>query len=216
MGCDDPRIAYVVNWMKREARIVVDQVVEAPRAHRPACHDLSRDNSGLYEFDDLFEKYLIERFKPFRDKERPADYGRNLAPDPRTHFSNVLSIEASPSGDMIAAVVANNRDYELDVIVVSALDGQVIQNLTKGFDHTNRIEYVATAGGLRGNLVPWIAWAPVGDTVAYLARTGKVKSLMLVNVATGHSVKKLDLGLVDGPESPVFSPDGKRATERRS
>ena len=34
------------------------------------------------EFDQAFERYLKERFKPFRDKERPADYGRNLAPDP--------------------------------------------------------------------------------------------------------------------------------------
>ncbi len=32
------------------------------------------------EFDDLFERYLMERFRPFRDKERPVDYGRNLAP----------------------------------------------------------------------------------------------------------------------------------------
>ena len=28
-----------------------------------------------------FERYLKERFKPFRDKERPADYGRDLAPN---------------------------------------------------------------------------------------------------------------------------------------
>ena len=35
------------------------------------------------EFDQQFEKYLKDRFKPFRDKERPADYGRNLAPNPR-------------------------------------------------------------------------------------------------------------------------------------
>ena len=34
------------------------------------------------EFDQQFEKYLKDRFKPFRDKERPADYGRNLAPEP--------------------------------------------------------------------------------------------------------------------------------------
>ena len=33
------------------------------------------------EFDQQFEKYLKDRFKPFRDKERPIDYGRNLAPD---------------------------------------------------------------------------------------------------------------------------------------
>ena len=32
------------------------------------------------EFDEQFEKYLKDRFKPFRDKERPADYGRDLAP----------------------------------------------------------------------------------------------------------------------------------------
>ena len=33
------------------------------------------------EFDQNFERYLKERFKPFRDKERPADYGRDLAPN---------------------------------------------------------------------------------------------------------------------------------------
>ena len=33
------------------------------------------------EFDQQFDKYLKDRFKPFRDKERPADYGRNLAPE---------------------------------------------------------------------------------------------------------------------------------------
>ena len=31
------------------------------------------------EFDEAFERYLKERFKPFRDKERPADYGRDLS-----------------------------------------------------------------------------------------------------------------------------------------
>ena len=35
------------------------------------------------EFDQQFEKYLKDRFKPFRDKERPMDYGRDLAPDAR-------------------------------------------------------------------------------------------------------------------------------------
>ena len=35
------------------------------------------------EFDEQFDKYLKDRFKPFRDKERPADYGRDLAPKRR-------------------------------------------------------------------------------------------------------------------------------------
>ena len=76
------------------------------------------------EFDDQFDRWLKERFKPFRDKERPMDYGRNIAPKPgRTHFSSVLSLEASPSGDMLAAVVGNSRDYELDIVLLSAKNG---------------------------------------------------------------------------------------------
>jgi hypothetical protein len=163
------------------------------------------------EFDEMFDRYLKERFRPFRDKERPADYGKNLAPKPRKtpHIVAVLSIDPSPSGDMLAAVVGNARDQELDIVLLSAKDGEVIENLTSGFDHTHGYEYIATAGGLRGNLVPWIAWAPVGDTVAYFARTDKSKTLILQNVATKKIVGRFDLQTVDGPESPSFSPDGK-------
>jgi hypothetical protein len=51
------------------------------------------------EFDQQFEKYLKDRFKPFRDKERPADYGRDLAPNrEKSKYTTVLSIEPSPSG----------------------------------------------------------------------------------------------------------------------
>src|SRR6186713_2237924 len=46
------------------------------------------------EFDEQFEKYLKDRFKPFRDKERPADYGRNLAPNQeKTSFAQSHSAE---------------------------------------------------------------------------------------------------------------------------
>ena len=65
------------------------------------------------DFDLEFDKYLKDRFKPFRDKERPADYGRNLAPNPeRSSFVGSLSIEPSPSGDLIAMVTGNRRDQE--------------------------------------------------------------------------------------------------------
>jgi len=162
------------------------------------------------EFDEQFDRYLKDRFKPFRDKERPADYGRNLAPSPeKTPYVAVLSIEPSPSGDMIAAVVGNRKDQELDIVLVSSKDGQVIRNLTKGFDKDHGYEYIATAGGLRGNLVPWIAWAPVGDRVAYFARTEKVKTLVIQNIVSGQIERRHELRTIDGPESPAFSPDGR-------
>jgi len=163
------------------------------------------------EFDEQFDRYIKERFRPFRDKERPADYGRNLAPRrDRSHFVSVLSIEPSPIGDIIAAVVGNARDQELDIILLSARDGQFIRNLTKGFDHRRGWEYIATAGGLRGNMVPWISWAPKGDRIAYFARTEKSKSLIIQNVVSGRVEQRLNLESVDAPESPAFSPDGTR------
>ncbi|HYN07498.1 MAG TPA: hypothetical protein VES67_08925 [Vicinamibacterales bacterium] len=161
------------------------------------------------DFDEQFDRYLKERFKPFRDKERPADYGRDIAPNPlKTHYVSVLSLEPSPTGDMLAAVVGNRRDFELDIILISAKDGKFISNLTKGFDKDRGFEYISTAGGLRGNLVPWITWNV--DTVAYLARTEKEKTLVVHNVVTDRIEKKIDLAMLNGPESPAFSPDGRK------
>jgi hypothetical protein len=162
------------------------------------------------DFDEAFSRYLRDRFKPFRDKERPDDYGRSLAPDPqKTPYVAVLSIEPSPSGEMLAAVVGNARDQEYDIILLSARDGQFIRNLTKGFDKDRGFEYISIAGGLRGNLVPWIAWSAVGDHVAYFARTEKEKTLIIQNIVSGKTEARIDLKQVDEPESPAFSPDGR-------
>ena len=161
------------------------------------------------DFDEQFDRWIKERFKPFRDKERPADYGRSIAPDrQRTQYVAVLSVEPSPSGDMIAAVVGNRKDQELDIILISARDGKFIDNVTKGFDKDRGFEYISTAGGLRGNLVPWISWN--GDRIAYLARTEKEKTLVIHNVVTERIERKIELTMVNGPESPTFSPDGRK------
>jgi hypothetical protein len=162
------------------------------------------------EFDDQFDKYLKDRFKPFRDKERPADYGRNLAPRPdKTRYPVVVSIEPSPSGDIIAAAAGNRKDQELDIILISSKDGEVIRNLTSGFNKDRGFEYISTPGGLRNNIVPWLSWSPKGDRVAYFARTEKQKTLVLQNVLTRDIERRLELRTVDNPESPDMSPDGR-------
>jgi hypothetical protein len=76
------------------------------------------------EFDQQFDKYLKDRFKPFRDKERPADYGRNLGPNPeKTPYRGVYTAEPSPSGDLLAIFTGNARDREGDIVLVSRKDG---------------------------------------------------------------------------------------------
>jgi hypothetical protein len=162
------------------------------------------------EFDEQFDKYLKDRFKPFRDKERPVDYGRDLAPKRgKTEYVSVISIEPSPSGDLIAVAAGNRKDQELDIILLSTKDSKVVRNLTGGFNTGFGFEYISTPGGFRGNAVPWMSWSPVGDRIAYFARKEKQKELVLQNVLTKKIEKRFEIKSVDMAESPDISPDGK-------
>ncbi len=85
----------------------------------------------------------------------------------------VVSIEPSPSGDLMAVAAGNRKDQELDIVLLSTKDGKVIRNLTDGFNKDRGYEYIATPGGFRNNAVPWMSWAPAGDRIAYFVRTEK-------------------------------------------
>ena len=157
------------------------------------------------EFDQQFEKYLKDRFKPFRDKERPADYGRNLAPEPpEDAVRQRLLRRAVALGRPDCRDDRQPRDGELDIVLLSTKDGSVIRNLTSGFDQDKGFEYIATPGG-RWNTVPWMSWSPVGDRLAYFARMEKRKSLILQNVVSGDIEQRVAMD-VDEPESPTIHP----------
>ena len=161
------------------------------------------------EFDDAFRAYLDDRFEAFRDKERPTDYGRSLVPDPlRSAYPVVFSIEASPTGEVIAALAVNRKDRELDVVLLSAASGEVVRNLTSGFDQNYGFEFIS-APGARFNTVPRLSWAPDGDRLAYFVRKGKHRALVVQNIVSREIEHLIDLDMVDEPESPDFSPDGR-------
>ncbi len=161
------------------------------------------------EFDQNFEKYLKDRFKPFRDKERPADYGRDLSPNKeKTNFAQALSIAPSPSGDLIAVVTVNRKDQELDIILVSSKDGSIVRNLTNGFDKDLGFDHIVQLG-VDQAANPWMAWSPRGDRLAYFVRTEKERTLIIQNVLTRKIEERIPMKTVDEPESPSFSPDGK-------
>src|SRR5262249_55770867 len=150
-----------------------------------------------------------ERFKPFRDKERPADYGRDLAPNKeKTHYAQALSIAPSPSGDLIAAITANRKDQELDVVLLSSKDGSIVRNLTSGFDKDMGFDHLVqmTVDHMAN---AWMGWSPKGDRLAYFVRTEKERTLVVQNVLTRKIEQRLPMKSVDEPESPAFSPDGR-------
>ena len=160
------------------------------------------------EFDQAFDRYLKDRFKPFRDKERPADYGRNLAPNrEKTHFAEALSIAPSPSGDLIAAVTVNRKDRELDIVLVSSKDGSVVRNVTAGFDKDLGFANLVLMGAQFE--MPSMSWAPQGDRLAYFVRTDKERTLIVQNVLTKRIEERLAMKSVDEPRSPDFTPDGR-------
>ncbi|MGE0444794.1 MAG: hypothetical protein AB7P99_06155 [Vicinamibacterales bacterium] len=167
-------------------------------------------NLSSEEFDQQFDRYIKDRFKAFRDKERPSDYGRNLAPDPEEGpFVGAFSAEPSPSGDLIAIATGNRKEREMDIVLVSATDGSVVRNMTPGFDQGMGFDFLIQPGG-RSNTVPWISWSPLGDRIAYFARQEDSRTLILQNVLTRDIEQRVRMTTVDDPESPDISPDGRR------
>jgi hypothetical protein len=160
------------------------------------------------EFDQAFERYLKDRFKPFRDKERPADYGRDLSPNKeKTSYIEAISIAPSPSGDLIGAMTFNRKDGEIDIVLISSKDGSIVRDLTKGFDKDMGFDHIIQNG--ERFEMPWMTWSPRGDRLAYFVRTRKERTLIVQNVLTRKIEQRIDMKSVDEPESPTFSTDGK-------
>jgi hypothetical protein len=156
------------------------------------------------EFDREFERYLKERFKPFRDKERAPDYGAPISPDSeRTAYTQVFGFAPSPSGEIAAAVTGNRADGEIDVVLLSLRTGQVIKNLTSGYSGAYDFLHIDF-------LHRSLAFSPDGDQVAFFARTGKRRSLFLASALTGEVEKKIPM-TVDQATAPVLLPNGRQA-----
>ncbi|HSB61938.1 MAG TPA: hypothetical protein VLI67_09470, partial [Vicinamibacteria bacterium] len=158
------------------------------------------------EFDQSFDKWLKERFKPFRDKERPSDYGRDLSPNPeKTPFTQVFGFAPSPSGELVAAITADRSNGKASIVLLSTRDGQLINHLTPGFPK----EYENLS--LNENFVAGrsLGFDPKGDAVAFFARVNKGRTLFLVSVLDGRILKSIPIGL-DLPQGPCLLPDGRR------
>jgi len=159
------------------------------------------------EFDQLFEKWMQERFKPYRDKQRPSDYGQDLSPNSeRTPYAQVYAFSPSPSGEMVAALTANRSDGEADIVLLSARDGSVIRNLTSGY--TGAYEGISASNDFIAGRN--LSFDPRGESVAFFARSGKRRSLIVVSVLTG-SVQYKHTPELDQAESPCLMPDGRHA-----
>ena len=143
-------------------------------------------------------------------KRRPTTGGTSRR-SPRSRRSTAPSRSSRrPSGDLLAVVTLNRSDREIDIVLISAKDGKVIRNLTPGFDQGMGFDYIVTPGG-RWITIPWLAWSPAGDRLAYVVRREKGKALVIQNVLTQEDRE------AHRPEDASTSPNRRRSrpTARR-
>ena len=153
------------------------------------------------QFDRRFARYLRKRYLPVLvGKRSPDEFGKEIGLSKRGRFT--FSPELSPSRDLIA--VLGTPSLELDVLILSTKDGEVIRNITKGF--TNKYENIATGAfaGLRD-----LGWSPGGDQLAFFVERETVRDLLIYDPVTGRKLEKITFKEISEPSSPSFSPDGR-------
>lgn len=160
---------------------------------------------SIDEFNRRFNRFLRRKYFPvLLEKNSPDDYGTQIGALKNRRPQPTFGPALSPSGELIAALSAVNQQ-ELDVVVLSADDGKIVRNLTKGW--TNQYQNLITEafGGKRD-----LAWSPTGDDVAVFVRRENKRPLFVYNALNGKLRRKIDLGDIYETTSPAYSPDGTR------
>ncbi len=164
-----------------------------------------RDALGLSleAFDRRFARFLRRRYLPVLTSTRsPDEYGEEVGIARRGVFT--MSPTLSPSGELVAALSSPSR-LELDVVVLSARDGELIRNVTRGF--TNRWERIVT-GAFEGKRD--VTWSPDDDRIAFFVRKEQYTPLAIYDALTGRRLELRRPGNIASCMSPAFSPDGRR------
>ncbi|RLE10978.1 MAG: hypothetical protein DRJ06_00220 [Candidatus Aminicenantes bacterium] len=154
------------------------------------------------EFNHAFKKYLREKNRPFLLRENPEDYSLPLGPEfPLNAYYFSFSHALSPSGDIVAAITYNVKDYDIDIVMISTKNGEIIQNITKGFTWKyENIKFEIDPSKGRD-----LDWSADGDRLAFFGRSGQKHALYILNPLTGKIIQKVKIPY-DQPSSPRFHP----------
>ena len=159
----------------------------------------------IKEFNYEFKKYLRAKHKQFLTRENPEDYSIPIGPEfPLNPYYHAYSIAPSPSGDIVAALLANYKELDYDIILFSTKDGKIIKNITKGY--TAKYEFLKFE--VDPSMGRDLAWDSDGDRIAFFGRAGRKHSLFIIDPLSGKIVQDIKIKQ-DQPSSPCFFPNGQ-------
>ncbi len=153
------------------------EILQALAATRSADAALAR-TIGLTpeELYDQWIKSLKKHYWPlYPDKQDINDVGRRLTDHIKDHgYYNTKPI-LSPDGESI--VFFSDRSGFVEIFVMSALDGKIIRKVVSG-SKSNRYESLHVLTGA-------MCFDPLGDRVAFVAKSGGSDALFIRNYKTG-------------------------------
>ena len=169
-------------------------------------------NMDVEEFDGRWKAWLSNKYERYADRGTPREFGRPFQVEGTAGRGNQSSPSLSPSQDLVAAFSTYKDD--VDVVLFGIPDRKLFKNLTKGY--TINYDYLIAQGF---TVAPGngrdLAYSPDGDLVAVFARTGRSRSLLLLDTHKGGIAKRYDIPLpIDQPLNPAYSPDGRTVAFR--
>ncbi|MBI4536134.1 MAG: PD40 domain-containing protein [Ignavibacteriae bacterium] len=154
---------------------------------------------GIEELSERWQKEQKVMYWPdIAKREEPADYARKLTDHKKGNNFYNTSPAISPQGDKIA-FISDRSDY-LDVFLMNAIDGKIIDKIVDG-QQTSDLEELKL-------LTPRITWSPDGKRIALAAKAGDQDAILLIDVEEGD-IEKLTFGL-DAVYSVDWSQQGDK------
>ena len=158
-----------------------------------------RSTIGL-SIKELSERWMKEQkvlyWPDVAKREDPSDYARRMTDHTKDENFYNTSPAISPQGDKIAFI--SDRDDYLDVYIMSAVDGEILDKPVSG-QRTSNFEELHL-------LTPRITWSPDGKKIALAVKAGERDAIMIVDAESGDT-QKLEFEL-DGIYSVDWSPAG--------
>ncbi len=158
------------------------------------------------DFDGEFRRWLRKRYLPeLVETGEPADFGRPFRAASGRR-ATALSPAASPSGDLVAAFSTAKGD--VDVVLFDARERELLRNLTKGWsaDYQYFVVQDLTVARRGGHD---LAFSPDGNSLAFFARKGRGRELVLIDVLKGRITRTIEIE-VEQQTGLAWSPDGSR------